>query len=151
MRPVALTSRVIAAALGTLWLLAGCATPQNIVHTVSVAQDVKPLQIDAGKGDEIRWVNKGSHPISVIFNGTDVSRTSCRKGFQEIDRTMLTAVVRPNSSGSLCFTAQGKYGYQVRLNEDLAGSEMDRNASVWIVGRGERNPKPGEQFENITP
>lgn len=154
MRRIVQTYRIVLPALAMIW--GGCASapspsPGNIVHTVNVAQDVRPLQIDAGRGDEIRWVNKSSHPVAVIFPGTDVPRTSCRKGFEEVDRMVLSAVVQPNSSASLCFAEQGKYNYQVRLDENVASAQTDRNATVWIVGRGERNPKPGEQFENITP
>ena len=65
--------------------------------------------------------------------------------------TVLSAVVAPNASASICFSDLGKYDYRVRLDENLASAETDRNASVWIVARGERNPKLGEQFENITP
>lgn len=156
MRHISQTYRIVLTVLAMIWLVAGCAaarTPSrgNVVHTVNVAQDIKPLQIDAGKGDEIRWVNKRTHPVAVIFPGTDATRISCLNGFEAIDRSILSAVVQPNSSASLCFTQQGKYDYQVRLDENMAGAGTDRNATVWIVGRGERNPKPGEQFENITP
>jgi plastocyanin len=156
MRPVLHAYRVVLPALVLMSLLAGCASGSNrsegtIVHTVNVAQDIKPLQIDAGKGDEIRWVNKRSHPVAIIFPGTEAPRISCLQGFQAVDRSVLSAVVQPNASASLCFTRQGKYDYQVRLDENMASAETDRNATVWIVGGGERNPKPGEQFENITP
>lgn len=157
MRPVVNTYSVVFSALGMILLKTSCTgTPAkrssaNTLHTVNVAQDIQPLQIDAGKGDEIRWVNKRSHPVVVLFPGTDTSRISCRKGFESVDRSVLSAVVPPNSSAGLCFNEQGKYDYQVRLDANMASAETDRTASVWIVGRGERNPKPGEQFENITP
>ncbi|HKY70997.1 MAG TPA: hypothetical protein VJL88_03690 [Nitrospira sp.] len=117
-------------------------------HTVNVGPKIEPLQINAGRGDEVRWVNQRSQPIALIFPKSDEVRISCRSGFKKID-SVLSAVVAPNASASMCFAELGKYDY--RLDENLPGAETDRNASVWIVGRGERNPKPGEQFENITP
>jgi hypothetical protein len=39
----------------------------------------------------------------------------------------------------------------VRLNQNLASARTDQRASVWIVGRGERNPDPYEEYTNITP
>jgi len=145
--------------LGALLVTAGCNTPTGsskrmtkgtTVHTVAVGPKIEPLQINAGRGDEVRWVNKRSQPIAVIFPKSDEVRLSCRSGFKNMD-TVLSAVVAPNASASICFSDLGKYDYRVRLDENLASAETDRNASVWIVARGERNPKPGEQFENITP
>ena len=145
--------------LSALLVTVGCSTPAgsskgmtrgNIVHTVAVGPKIEPLQINAGRGDVVRWVNKRSEPIAVIFPKSDEVRLSCRSGFKNID-SVLSAVVAPNDSASMCFSELGKYDYRVRLDENVPSAETDQNASVWIVARGERNPKPGEQFENITP
>jgi plastocyanin len=143
----------------TLWLavmllITGCASSSGTVkgtHTVRVGQQIDPIQVNAGRGDEVRWKNDRSQPIALVFPATDLSRISCRSGFQVVDRTVLSAVVPPNASASLCFAEQGKYDYQVRLDQNIASAQTDRNASVWVSGRGSRNPKPGEQFENINP
>ena len=142
--------------LAAFLLTAGCtgvpySSKETKVHTVKVGPKIEPLQINAGRGDEVRWVNQRSEPIAVVFPKSDGVLTSCRAGFKTVDQTVLSAVVAPNASASLCFSELGKYNYQVRLDENIASAEVDKNASVWIVGRGERNPKPGEQFENITP
>ncbi|HJT19423.1 MAG TPA: hypothetical protein VJ746_03070 [Nitrospira sp.] len=121
------------------------------VHTVNVGPKIQPMQINAGRGDEVRWVNQRSEPIAVVFPKGDAIPVSCRTGFRTIDATVLSAVVAPNSSVSLCFSELGKYNYQVRLDENIPSAEVDRNATVWVVGRGERNPTAQESFENITP
>ncbi|HJT21628.1 MAG TPA: hypothetical protein VJ746_14215 [Nitrospira sp.] len=121
------------------------------MHTVNVGPEIEPLQINAGRGDEVRWVNQRSEPIAVVFPTGDAIPVSCRTGFRTIDSTILSAVVAPNSSVSLCFSELGKYNYQVRLDENIPSAEVDKNATVWIVGRGERNPTAEEAFENITP
>jgi plastocyanin len=142
--------------LGMVVVIAGCSSApysskKARVHTVNVGENVQPLQINAGRGDEVRWVNQRSQPIAVVFPKTDAVPISCRTGFRTIDQTILSAVVAPNSSASLCFSQLGKYDYQVRMDENVPSAEVERNASVFVVGRGERDPKPGEQFENITP
>ena len=140
--------------LAAVLLMTGCsASPpaRKETHTVRVGHQIDPLQVNAGRGDEVRWMNNRSQPIALVFPATDLSRISCRSGFHLVDRTVLSAVVPPNSSASLCFSEQGKYDYQVRLDENMASAEADRNASVWVSGRGMRNPKPGEQFENVNP
>jgi plastocyanin len=142
-----------------LLVAAGCSSPSvsskgynkgTTIHTVNVGSNIEPLQINAGKGDEVRWINNRSQPIAVLFPKSDEARISCRSGFRNID-SVLSAVVPPSASASMCFAELGKYDYRIRLDENLPAAETDRNASVWIVGRGERNPKPGEQFENVTP
>lgn len=67
------------------------------------------------------------------------------------EQTALSAFIDPNSFASLCFAQLGKYNYQVRLNQNLASALSDQRASVWIVGRGERNPDPYEEYINFTP
>ena len=135
-------------------LITGCSSPSMTgkgTHTVKVGQQIDPLQVNAGRGDEVRWMNNRSQPIALVFPATDLTRISCRTGFQIVDRTILSAVVPPNSSVSLCFWEQRKYDYQVRMDENIARAQTDRNASVWVSGRGQRNPKPGEQYENTNP
>jgi plastocyanin len=118
---------------------------------VNVGPKIQPLQINAGRGDEVRWVNQRSEPIAVVFPKTDAVPITCRTGFKTVDQTILSAVVAPNASASLCFSQIGKYDYQIRLDENIPSAEVDRNASVFVVGGGARNPLPVEAFENVTP
>jgi plastocyanin len=150
---------LISVFVGALLVTAACSTPSGAskgntkvskVHTVSVGPKIEPLQINAGPGDEVRWVNSRSQPIAVIFPESDAGRISCRSGFKSIG-SVLSAVVPPNGSASMCFAKLGKYDYQVRLDENLPSAETDRNASVFVVGGGERNPRTAEAFENVTP
>ena len=152
-----ITAQVAVASLiaGALVVTAGCSTPSSgskgtTVHMVKVGPTIDPLQVNAGKDHEVRWINKRSQPIAVIFPRSDESRISCRTGFNQVGG-VLSAEIAPNASASMCFSELGKYDYRVRLDENQPAAETDRNASVWVVARGERNPKPGEQFENITP
>ncbi len=141
--------------LGIFLLTAGCtsvpySSKATKIHTVNVGPKIEPLQINAGRGDEVRWINQRSQPIALIFPKSDDVRTSCRSGFKNSD-SVFSAVVAPNASASICFSELGKYDYQVRLDENLPGAETDRNASVFVVGGGARNPLPVEAFENVTP
>jgi plastocyanin len=146
---------VAALILGLSLFTAGCqSVPSSShatrIHTVNVGPKIEPLQMNAGRGDEVRWVNQRSQPIALIFPKADDVRISCRSGFKNID-SVLSAIVPPNASASMCFSELGKYDYQVRLDENLPFAETDRNASVFVVGGGERTPRPVEAFENVTP
>ncbi|HXX73917.1 MAG TPA: hypothetical protein VEI50_02195 [Nitrospiraceae bacterium] len=122
------------------------------IHSVDVAHDVAPRYILAGRGDEVRWHNKGTQPIVVSFPASTMNRISCRTGFATEEQTALWAVIDPNSFASLCFGQLGKYNYHVRLYQNLASTLTDQRASVWIVSRGEKNAAdPYEEYINFTP
>ena len=134
----------------------GCNPPshsrgENTIRIVNVARDVEPRQILAGRGDEIQWRNTGTQPIIINFPASIANRLSCSVGFNVEEPTALSALIDVNASASLCFSQQGKYNYQVRVNEHVGGTLSDQRAIVWIVGRGERNPDPYEEYTNITP
>jgi plastocyanin len=142
--------------LGLFLVTMGCSPvspskEESKIHIVTVAHEVEPRYILAGRGDEVRWRNTGTQPIVVSFPASAANRISCRTGFKTEEHSALSAVIDPNSFASLFFAQQGKYNYQVRLNQNLATARSDQRASVWIVGRGERNPDPYEEYINFTP
>lgn len=137
-------------------VLVGCSsvspsTDKSTIRTVDVAHEVEPRQVYVGPGDEVRWRNTLTEPIVISFPSSVANRISCNTGFKIEEHIVLSALIEPNSSASLCFTNQGKYNYQVRLNQNLASALSDKRATIWVVGRGERNPDPYEEYTNITP
>jgi hypothetical protein len=132
-------------ALGLLFV--GCSsvspsTGESTIHLVDVAHEVEPRQTLVGQGDEVRWHNRLTVPILISFPASAVTRISCNTGFETAEHIGLSAFVEPNASASLCFATQGKYNYQVRLNQNLASTLGDKRAIIWVVGRGHRNPDP---------
>jgi plastocyanin len=142
------------AIIGLLTIM-GCGSTSSshgaTVRTVNIGQNISPLQLNAGRGDEVRWLNQRAEPVAVIIPTTEAMPISCLTGFTHVDRTRLSAVIPPKASASLCFAEMGKYDYRVRLDVSRPGGDIDRAASISVVAGGERNPGPVEQFENITP
>lgn len=146
-------SSVLYLALGLS--LAGCnsvspSTGKSTTHLVYVAQDVEPRQTLVGQGNEVRWHNNSTESIVITFPASAVHRISCNRGFKTEEHIGLSAFLEPKASASLCFASQGKYNYQVRVNHSLSALG-DKRAIIWVVGRGERNPDPYEEYTNITP
>lgn len=142
--------------LAVMFVTTGCSSVPNPaggtkVHTVTVGSTIEPVQLYAGQGHEIQWVNKRPEPIAVMFRASDKSRITCHKGFTTITPSVMSAVIPPEGSASLCFSEQGKYNYDIRFDENIAAAALDEGATVWVVARGERNPKPGEEYQNIVP
>ena len=137
-------------------LLVGCSavspsTEKNTVRIVDVTREAVPRQVLVGQGVEVRWHNTSTAPNVIGFPASTANRLSCQRGFKYEKPLDLTTVIEPNSSASLCFANQGKYNYQVRRKHNRAGPFTDERAIVWVVGRGERNPDPYEEYTNITP
>ena len=137
-------------------LLMGCSagspsTGESTIHHVDVAHEVEPRQVLVGPGNEVRWHNTLTEPVVISFPASAFNRISCNTGFKTVEHIGLSAFVEPKASASLCFASQGKYNYQVRLNQNPASALGDKSAIIWVVGRGERNPDPYEEYTNITP
>ena len=137
-------------------ILMGCSsvspsTGKSAIRLVHVADELEPRQVLVGAGAEVQWRNTSTEPIIISFPVSIANRISCNTGFKTIEHVGLSAVVEPNASASLCFASQGKYNYQVGLNQNLPSALRDKQATIWVVGRGERNPDPYEEYTNITP
>ena len=137
-------------------LLVGCSAgspspEKNPVRIVDVTREAVPRQVLVGQRDEVRWRNTSTEPIVISFPASATNRLSCQTGFKSEEPLALAAVIEPNASASLCFANQGKYNYQVRRKHNRADPFTDERAIVWVVGRGERNPDPYEEYTNITP
>ena len=86
------TYGVASLVLGLSLFTAGCqSVPHSSnttrIHTVNVGPKIEPLQINAGRGDEVRWVNQRSEPIALIFPKSDDVRISCRSGLPVLQST----------------------------------------------------------------
>ena len=138
-------------------LLVGCgsvssSTGKSTIRLIDVAHEAELRQTYIGRGNEVRWHNTLIEAIVISFPSSVVNRISCNTGFRTEEHIGIFAVVEPNASASLCFASQGKYIYQVRLTQNPAGGAFeDKRAIIWVVGRGERNPDPYEEYMNITP
>jgi hypothetical protein len=137
-------------------VFAGCnavspSTRERTTRIVDVMQDVAPRYILVGREDEVRWRNRSSQPVVISFPPSTANRISCNSGFKMGADRALSALIEPESAAALCFMAQGKYNYEVRLDRNLGSVLTDKRASVWVVGRGERNPDPYEEYTNVTP
>jgi hypothetical protein len=142
--------------IGLGLLLVGCSsvsssTGNTAIRTVDVAQEVSPRQVLVGSGGEVRWRNILTEPIVIGFPASTVNRISCNTGFKTVEHIGLSALIEPNASASLYFASQGKYNYQVRLGQNPANALGAQRGIIWVLGRGERNPDPYEEYTNITP
>ena len=132
---------VVAAVLATA---AGCASIRGTdsisdtsrtgtIHTVNFEEHMTPSNLRVQPGDEVRWVNQRSTPVTVEFLGDALEDVTCQTGFSSLlRRQQETATISPNESASLCFGKIGTVTYNARMESPVAGGQMIESGRIRI-------------------
>jgi plastocyanin len=120
-----------------LLFAAGCAsvadtTRTGTVHDVTFGERMTPSTLFVRPGDEIRWVNQRTMPVTVEFLEGALDNVSCEDGFSRlgignpIGRIQESTTVRPQQTVSLCFASPGTVTYNARMESAVAGDQIER-------------------------
>jgi plastocyanin len=97
-----------------------------------------PENLRIESGDEIRWINERSAPVTVEFLRGALDAVSCEQGFSKRGLTNLrgareeSTTIRPSDSASLCFTAEGTVSYNARMESDIAGGQSIESGTIRV-------------------
>ena len=92
-----------------------------------------PANLRVQPGDEVRWVNKRSTPVTVEFLGNALVDVTCQSGFSNLFRRQQEmATIRPNESASLCFGKVGTVTYNARMESPVAGGETIESGTIRV-------------------
>lgn len=116
--------------------------------TVTRTGDVKDIMIGdsltsgyiaVGPGDEVRWINKRTAPVRVVFLDPEWdNQLSCKNNFGGWMTRSDTAQLATNETASVCFRDAGTFRYTVRMESDRAtGDPMFRESSR-LAGKAAR-------------
>lgn len=134
------TSMICAALLAT----AGCSaimgtagvadtTRTGTIRDVIFAEHMTPTDLWVQPGDEIRWVNQRSTPVTVEFLGNALDDVTCQSGFSNlIRRQQESATIEPNGSASLCFGRVGTVRYNARMDSPVAGGQIIESGTIRV-------------------
>jgi plastocyanin len=95
---------------------------------VQVGDDLRPQDIVATPGDEVRWFNTTGVLIDLYFVEQLNDRIACERGFTSTGwgyllaaeaQYAIAAVVHPNQFVSLCFSTPGTYEYFAKKETPL--------------------------------
>jgi plastocyanin len=126
------------AALATVLLIAGCAsvpetTRTGAIHEARFEEHLTPTSLVAQVGDEIRWVNRRSGPVTLEFLGDALDDIVCQKGFTSIFRRRQESIsIAPNETASLCFGRVGVVTYNARMESAVAGGQTIESGTIRI-------------------
>lgn len=133
---------MISAAL--LATAAGCATIQgtgNIPETtrtgtirdVTFEERMTPADLRVRPGDEIRWINQRTSPVTVQFLGNALDNVTCQRGFSSLlRRQQEEATIEPNESASLCFGEPGTVTYNARMETPAVAGQRIESGTIRI-------------------
>ena len=109
--------------------LIGCAglpktTRTGAIHTIRIEKTLSDPKLTVQIGDEIRWINYRTEPVTIEFVPDTKGSFSCEKGFSDrFGKTKLSARIKAGEFVSLCFSENGEYIYNVRMTAVLIGGE----------------------------
>ena len=123
--------------------VAGCSsmpttTRTGTIHEVRFEERMSPTNLLVLPGDEVRWVNQRSLPVTVEFLGDALSAISCERGFSTRGfanmrgRLQESTTIEADETASLCFNAAGTVTYNARMESAVAGGETIESGTVRI-------------------
>jgi plastocyanin len=109
-------------------------TRTGVIHDVSFESRMTPVSLQVRPGDEVRWVNKRSTPVTVEFLGDALAVVTCQSGFSSLlRRQQETATIEPNEGASLCFGKVGTVTYNARMESPVAGGQLIESGTIRVT------------------
>lgn len=103
------------------------------IHDVRFEERMTPLELQVQIGDEVRWVNRRSTPVTVQFLGDALDNVTCQSGFSNLlRRQQESATIRANESASLCFGRVGTVTYNARMDSPVAGGQTIESGTIRV-------------------
>jgi plastocyanin len=127
-----------------LLFVLGCQGTPTVTRTgdvkdIIIGDNLSSGEVVVSPGDEVRWVNKRTAPVRVIFldQGAD-KQLSCKNNFGGLMTPSNTAKLAMNETASACFRDPGYFRYTVRM--ESANVTGERNVSgVVKVGQASQD------------
>jgi plastocyanin len=129
--------------LASLLAAAGCAnvaetTRTGNIHEVTFEERMTPINLRVQPGDEVRWVNQRTSPVTVEFLAGALDAVTCETGFSTRGLRNLrgklqeSTSIAPNDSASLCFSNAGTITYNARMESAVAGGQQIESGTVRV-------------------
>jgi plastocyanin len=135
--------------LALLFVL-GCQNTPTVTRTgdvkdIIIGDNLSLAEIMVSAGDEVRWVNKRTAPVRIIFlDPMSDTQLSCKNNFGGLMTPSHTAKLSMNETASACFRDPGYFRYTVRM--ESANMTGERNVPGTIkVGGGNASGLMGDQ------
>ena len=129
--------------LGVALLLAvGCQGTPTVTRTgdvkdIIIGDDLSSREIAVNTGDEVRWINKRTQPVRVVFlDPVSDKRLSCKNNVGGWLTPSDTAQLGKNETASACFRDPGYFRYIVRMESGLTTGDINIQGVIKVGGQG---------------
>jgi hypothetical protein len=107
------------------------------VKDILIGDDVTSGDIVVSQGDEVRWVNKRTAPVRVVFiDPVSDKQLSCSNNFGGWMTPNDTAKLATNQAASVCFRDAGTFRYTLRMESAKTSGELNVPGVIKVGGQG---------------
>jgi len=120
----------------------GCQAVPTVTRTgdvkdIIIGDDLSSREIAVNTGDEVRWINKRTQPVRVIFLDAVLDKQlSCKNNVGGWMTPSDTAKLGKNETASVCFRDPGYFRYIVRMESALTTGDINIQGVIKVGGQG---------------
>jgi plastocyanin len=120
--------------------LGGCASSPTVtrsgdVKDIIIGDTLASEEITVNTGDEVRWINKRTAPVRIVFlDPVSDKQLSCKNNIGGLMTPSDTAKLATNETASACFRDPGYYRYTVRMESGLTTGEINVPGVIKVGG-----------------
>jgi len=121
--------------------MGGCQSTPTVtrsgeVKDIIIGDNLSSEEIVVSPGDEVRWVNKRTAPVRIIFlDPLSDKQLSCKNHFGGLMTPSNTAKLATNETASACFRDPGYFRYTVRMESASMTGERNVSGTVKVGGQ----------------
>jgi len=120
----------------------GCQAVPTVTRTgdvkdIIIGDDLSSREIAVNTGDEVRWINKRTQPVRIIFLDAVLDKQlSCKNNVGGWMTPSDTAKLGKNETASACFRDPGYFRYIVRMESALTTGDINIQGVIKVGGQG---------------
>jgi plastocyanin len=123
-----------------IFLFVGCGSIPTVTRTgdvkdILIGDKLSSTELVVSPGDEVRWINKRTAPVRVVFlDPVPDKRLSCKDNFGGLMTPSDTAKLDTNETASVCFRDPGYVRYTVRMQSATSSGDINVPGVVKVGG-----------------
>jgi hypothetical protein len=125
-----------------LVFMLGCQGTPTVTRTgdvkdIIIGDDLSSREITVNTGDEVRWINKRTQPVRIVFlDPVSDKQLSCKNNVGGWMTPSDTAQLGNNETASACFRDPGYFRYIVRMESALTTGDINVQGVIRVGGQG---------------
>jgi plastocyanin len=125
-----------------LLFMFGCQGTPTVTRTgdvkdIIIGDDLSSRETAVNTGDEVRWINKRTQPVRVVFlDPVSDKQLSCKNNVGGWMTPSDTAQLGKNETASACFRDPGYFRYIVRMESALTTGDINVQGVIKVGGQG---------------